>query len=233
MNLRWVWILVLGAALCRPAAAATLAYGLDQANSGLPDGTVSVIVTIADGIGGSIVFTIATSPGAFAEGINFGVQSFGFNLAVGATPLSAANFLLPAGWTVASSKKQNGFGRFDWVVSGSGGSRLDPLVFSILGIADDTPASYFDLSGAPASEGQVAFAAHVAGFVPPSGSGPTSAYFGGSTPVPLPAAAWLLGSGLIGLLGMARARFRRTARMAWRSRRQPHSRPSTTGSVRA
>jgi len=31
---------------------------------------------------------IATLPGAFDEGSNFGLQSFGFNLAAGAAPLS-------------------------------------------------------------------------------------------------------------------------------------------------
>ncbi|TAK55901.1 MAG: VPLPA-CTERM sorting domain-containing protein [Gammaproteobacteria bacterium] len=206
IHLRWLWVLALAGALCQPVGAATLSYGLDQANSGLPDGAVSVTVTIADSGDNNIVFTIATSPGAFTEGINFGVQSFGFNLAAGATPLSAANFLLPAGWTVASSKKQNGFGRFDWVVSGSGASRLDPLVFTIQGVSGDTLASYFALSDAPASEGQVAFAAHVAGFVPPAGSGATSAYYGGSTPVPLPAAAVLMLSGLIGFGSLIRRR---------------------------
>jgi hypothetical protein len=32
----------------------------------------------------------------------------------------------------------------------------------------------------------------------------TSAYFGGGSPVPLPAAMWLFGSGLLGLIGVAR-----------------------------
>jgi hypothetical protein len=75
---------------------------------------------------------------------------------------------------------------------------------------DDTPLRYFDLSSGSAGQDNVAFAAHVAGFWPVNGDddypGITSAYGGGGTPLPVPAAAWLLGSGSLGLLGFARRR---------------------------
>ena len=105
-------------------------------------------------------------------------------------------------------------GRFDYVVSGNGGTRIEPLSFSIRGITGDTPLSYFELSSNPASQGRVAYAVHVAGFAATSGSsiatasattsGVTSMIVGGSTVIPIPAAAWLLGSGLLALGGLAR-----------------------------
>jgi len=162
-------------------------------------------VTISDNANGNIDFTVAVLPGAFVEGSNFGVQTFGFNLAPGATTLNPSKFILPSGWSVRASRSQDNLGTFDWVLSGNGSGRLDPLAFSIKSITGDTPLSYFDLSSGSASQGNVAFAAHVAGFVS-GGSTITSGYIGGGTPVPLPAAAWLLLSGLVGFSAVARRR---------------------------
>ena len=205
---RWLWSAIALVGVAQPAPAATVQYVLDQSdvNTVLPDGVPRVSVTISDVAGGNIVFTVATLPGAFDAGTNFGVQSFGFNLAAGATSLAATDFILPDGWSVKSAQRQNGFGRFDWVLTtSSSGSRLDPLTFEIENITTDTLLSYFDLSSGTAGQGNMAFAAHVAGFEI-ANSSITSAYLGGSTPVPVPAAAWLLGSGLLGLLGFARRR---------------------------
>jgi hypothetical protein len=76
------------------------------------------------------------------------------------------------------------------------------LQFSLLGLAlsDLVPV---ELSSGNAAQGNVAFAAHVTDFIT-SDSGVTSGFFGGSTVVPVPAAVWLFGSGLLGLIGIAR-----------------------------
>lgn len=98
----------------------------------------------------------------------------------------------------------DGFGSFSYRVDANGaGNRVTTLMFSITGIANDTIYSYINPSANNAGQGNTLFAAHVGGF---DASGTNSAFFGGSTPVPLPAAAWLLGSGLLGLVGFARRR---------------------------
>ena len=207
-RLRWLWSLIALVGVAQPASAAMVQYVLDQSDvsAALPDGVPRVSVTISDGAAGNIVFTVETLPGAFDAGSNFGVQSFGFNLASGATSLAASNFILPTGWSVTPrAGRMVSAASTGCLKKSNSGSRLDPLTFQITGIADDELLSYFDLSSGSANQGNVAFAAHVAGFEI-AGSSITSGYLGGSTPVPVPAAAWLLGSGLLGLLGFARRR---------------------------
>lgn len=192
------------------AQATTVSYYLDQSNvTALPDNSNYLMVTIDDNGGSGIVdFWVDTVPGAFTAGTNFGIQSFGFNF-TGATAPNAVDFIVPNGWNVdvPPPNNQDGFGDFDYIVSNGGNNRQDPLHFSIA--TDEGLSSFFALSSGNAGQGNVAFAAHVAGFTV-SGSSVTSAWFGGSTPVPIPAAAWLFGAGLLGLAGVAR-RGRRTA----------------------
>jgi hypothetical protein len=120
----------------------------------------------------------------------------------------------------------DGYGKFDVLVSDGGQSRQDPLVFSV-DVAGDSIASYFDLSDPtnPQSQPNVAFAAHVTGIstgaytldansaneeCDPLTDGSTcmelpSAWFGGPVAaVPVPAAVWLFGSGLLALSGVVR-----------------------------
>ncbi|MCC7464144.1 MAG: VPLPA-CTERM sorting domain-containing protein [Gammaproteobacteria bacterium] len=204
-------MLSLVAVLAVPAVrAATVPYYLNQSNENvvLPDGTSYATVVVSD-VGADIQFTVSAFPGAFNAGSNFGFQSFGFNLGPDAVSLNAvSNFLLPTGWSAASGANQDGFGNFAWVVSGAGNSRQSPLTFTITGVAGDMLSSYFGLSSGTAGEGNVHFAGHIAGFDAVPGTNVTSAYFGGGTPhvVPLPAAAWLLLSGVAGLGVLARRR---------------------------
>ena len=190
------------------ALASSVSYYLDQSNENtfLPDGTNYLKVTISD-VGNDIAFLVETLPPLSGNaGTNYGIQGFGFNTS---QTLTSANFSgMPSGWNVNLGMNLDGFGNFNFVESGTGSTRVEPLTFSITGIAGDTPMSYVLLSTGTAGQGNVFFAAHVAGFndVDPGTGVITSAYFGGSIPVPLPATVWLFGSGLLGLGAVARRR---------------------------
>jgi hypothetical protein len=186
--------LVLGM-LSFQANAATVSYILDQTNLDplLPDGSDYVKVTISDNTAGQVDFTVATFPGAFTPGTNFGIQAFGFNV-MDASLLAIDDFLLPDLWSVNIAPPpnvMNGMGSFDVRISDGGQGRGDPIVFSVLGL------SLADIDSN--------FAAHVADFVT-SDPNVTSGFFGGGklAVVPVPAAVWLFGAGLLGLIGVAR-----------------------------
>jgi len=188
--------------------ATTVSYYLDQTNLNplLPDGTNYLQVTISDNQAGQLDFIVETVAGAFLEGQNFGIQAFGFNILPPTNSLTPDDFLVPDSWSIQIAPPQNtmdGFGGFDILVSDGGNSRQNPsLQFSVLGLSlsDIVP---IELSSGTAAQGNVAFAAHVADFAT-SDTGITSGFFGGSTVVPVPAALWLFGSGLLGLIGIAR-----------------------------
>ena len=211
---------LLAAGLCGATAAhaASISYFLDQTNTTPPlsDGVNYLMVTLDDntasptlGFDNLITFTVSTVPGAFTEGTNFGIQSFGFNNPT-ALALSSSDFLVPTGWSIDEPppSQLDGFGAFDYVISDGGANRQDPLVFSI-DFHGDSFADYAGPSSGTAGEGNAWFAAHVADFVV-EGSEVSSAWFGGgdggSPPnvIPVPAAVWLFGSGLLGLIGIAR-----------------------------
>ena len=189
------------------AYAASISVYLDQSNteSAFADGTNYLQVTISDGVDGAIDFTVETlGPLADIGGSNYGIQSFSFNF--GDTGASLDNIVAPDGWSVRGDQNHSGYGRFDAHLAGLGNNRQDALTFSIVGISGDMPTDYIALfSSGNAGQGNQLFAAHVAGFDGPHGI--TSAQFGGTTVVPLPASAWLFGSGLV-FLGSMRLRKR-------------------------
>lgn len=185
-----------------PAFGMTVSYYLDQSNinaAPYADGQNYLMVTIADN-GSNIDFTVQTlAPLSSNAGTNFGIQSFGFNTS---QSISAANIVgLPSSWGFQATSNQDGFGNFIAVVDGTGGSRVDPLSFSITGISGDTPMDYVGFSSGTAGEGNVRFAAHVAGL----STSVTSGYFGGSAPVPEADTYAMLLAGL-GLIGFAARR---------------------------
>ena len=138
-------------------------------------------------------------------------------------------------WETSTDTNQNGYGNFDLVVKDGGRARKDPLMFWITGVADDTIDTYTLASQDTGNAANYWFAAHVTDFNTGEygwrdtsegnecAEGPddcvyqllTSAYFsggdgeGGGPPagvIPVPAAVWLFGSGLLGLVGIARRR---------------------------
>ena len=182
------------------ARAASVSFYLDQSNK-LPDGTNYLSVMLTENLSGGVDFLVQTlNPLNDIAGRNFGIQKFGFNF--------TSNTLyeitgLPDYWKVKKDKQMSEFGRYDIRLQGRGKARTDTLAFTVGGVA---LADFDDF-----------FAAHVAGFewCPDDNlkkhkwcSGKdcvSSAYFGGSvSQVPVPAAAWLFGSGLLGLIGVAK-----------------------------
>ena len=187
------------------ANAATISYYLDQSNA-LLDGANYAQVTISDSTTtiGDIDFSVEVLASAFTvRGSNFGMQNFSFNydpsLSIDASNIIETSLLA---WTVSEGANAGGgFGKFGFQLSGNGSSRTELLNFSITGVADDTINSYAMGSTLKPTEIEF-FAAHIAGF--DTADGETSAQFVGSSPVPVPAAVWLFGSGLIGLVGVVR-----------------------------
>lgn len=187
------------------ASAATVSYYLDQSNV-LADGVNYAQVTISDSttVVGDIDFSVEVLTSAFAvSGSNFGMQNFSFNydtsLTVGTSNIIDID---PASWALTQDQSAGGgFGKFEFQLSGNGDSRTELLNFSITGVAGDTINSYALGSNLNPAAAEF-FAAHIAGF--DMTDGVTSAQFAGSSPVPVPAAVWLFGSGLIGLVGLAR-----------------------------
>ena len=200
------WSILPLALIGAQASAATISYYLDQSND-LADGINYAQVTISDSTttAGDIDFSVAVISSAFSSpGVNFGMQTFSFNYDTSLSVV-AANIVNidPASWTISQNQNAGGgFGKFGFQLSGVGNTRTELLNFSISGVAGDTINSYAIDSGLKPAAVEY-FAAHIAGF--DTTNGVTSAQFAGSMPaVPVPAALWLFGSGLLALVGVAR-----------------------------
>jgi hypothetical protein len=205
-------VLLAAGVFCASAAnAASVSYFLDQSNlSALADGTNYLKVTISDGIGGLIDFKVETlAPLNSIADSNFGIQDFTFNTTLANPSLDSVIVNLPLGWTGDATspplKQADGFGKFEFDVSNGGSNRLSTLTFSV-NVASDSINDYYELSSGTAGEGNVQFAALVGGFTNQCTIAHpcTGAHFGGGTPVPVPPAIWLFGSGLLGMAVVAR-----------------------------
>ena len=207
-------LLVMAAPSLAVTVSYTTSYIMDQSNA-LEDGVDYLSVTVSDETSGQLDFWVETLPALSGiAGENYGIQKFAFNFR-DFLDVTADDFILPDGWRVQFNKGMSEFGKFEARIMGTGSSRQDPLHFSVIGLSMDDI-----LPG---------FAAHVAGFdldlgecqtdiprdIPREGNGSdrcghiTSAYFYGdreTTVVPIPNAVMLFGSGLIGLVGIARRR---------------------------
>jgi hypothetical protein len=208
-------ITVLGGLMTLQAQAASVSVMLDRSdNPGLiADGGEYLEVTISDGIGGAIDFSVISLEELHdLEGYvdPLGITAFSFN--AGTSGATLGDIVAPAGWdnaipaTAATVELGIGaFGEFDFILTRAAGDAQDPLQFSIVGVAGDTPHDYLaSLSIGEAFHGNALFAAQVLGIhvALPGGEEPNNhlytAAFAGEV-VPLPAAAWLFGSALMGL----------------------------------
>jgi len=190
--------------------AASVSYNLNQTNIGLSEQdyltvTISDSTTTAGDIDFSVMVNTANYPGSLS---NFGMDNFYFNYDNNLT-VDASNItdIDPSSWSVKTDKNAGGgFGFFEFDLKGSGNTRTELLSFSISDVVGDSIDSY--ALGYQGGTGLAYFAAHVAGF--DTGSGVTSGKFATvAAPlavVPVPAAIWLFGSGLIGLASFARKR---------------------------
>ena len=202
----------MGLVLAGPVNAASVSYFLDQSNrlpdgtNYLKDGTNYLKVTIDDqGLAGAINFTLQPFDSlSDLSKCTLSIGRFGFN----GDELDKSNIAgLPDGWKLKNEKKIAGFGRYENVLFGK--PLTDSLTFSIVGIDGDSIFSYAESHDGGKG---LFFSALVNGTCKHCGEHEhrysRSGTFGGSTlaaaPVPVPAAEWLFGSGLLGLIGIAK-----------------------------
>jgi hypothetical protein len=184
----------------------TGSWYLDQSGS-FADGTIFGQVTIeADSTAGTVTFTVVPFQlqSLYGELTNFGIDKFGFNYQNIASAPQKWGLDLSSGWKQTSDQTLSGFGDFMVMEKGVGNSRQDPLIFTLtLPTPSEAVVSNFAvLSTGNASEGNVLFAAHAAGFE----NDPTSHYMGGSTLVVPVSASVLLGGIGLGLVAWRKHR---------------------------
>jgi hypothetical protein len=193
-----------GGLFASPAQAASVPVNLDTSNAlgTNPAGVDFLFVTVSDGLDGAVDFRVEINPALNTTGgSDPGIQAFSFNF--GDLGVTADNLVLPDGWSVKGfNQHHSNFGSFDIQIHGTGNSRQNPLLFSVQGISGDSAVDYVSLFSRGGQQDSL-FAAHVPG-LHVTGSG--GAHFGGTSVVPVPAAVWLMLSGLGLLVIRARAK---------------------------
>jgi hypothetical protein len=129
------------------------------------------------------------------------IEQFGFNIS-DSTALTPGNFTFssPTDWSADTTPTatMDGFGKFDVVVNG--GTSTAHLTFTI-SAGGDSIATYATDGSTTQGNGQGQTSSLFAAKISSQGQG---AFLAGGTPVPLPAAIWLFGSGLMGIVVVAR-----------------------------
>jgi hypothetical protein len=178
-----------------PSHAATVSFYLNESNH-LPDGINYVSVNLTENLTGGVdVLAQTLDPLNDLRFCDFGIQRFSFSFDDGTMGNVTG---LPDGWKVKSDQGMNGFGKFDTEIIGKVDARTGILGFTINGVGIDDFESFFAVKVAGLNDRY----------------GPSNAFFGGSlenrdtnlTVVPVPAAVWLLSSGLVGLTVVTRRR---------------------------
>ena len=147
----------------------------------LPTQNYANVTIIGAMASGEVSYTVDALTPPFTAGTNFGIQRFGFNSDL---VITSGQFALPSGWSLTTDQNLSQFGVFDYVVSGTGSTRQDPLSFTISGLASsDVTLSHFNILN---NSGFIV-QAHIADFTAVEGAGElgfTSAQFGGVPEVP-------------------------------------------------
>jgi hypothetical protein len=180
---------------------------MDQSNR-LPDDIAYLEMTVSESIAGAVdIIVEPLSPVLVGDSDNFGIKTFGFNLAPGVETASLDVTGLPEGWKVKFARRVEGFSDpFDVVLKGPRAMAVPVLDVSISGLAlSDIEGSNF-AAAAAADDSSMVAAARVLGLDLENDSRRVRvASFAAVdvTPVPLPATIWLLGAA-VGLVGALR-----------------------------
>ncbi|MHB8535826.1 MAG: VPLPA-CTERM sorting domain-containing protein [Sulfuricaulis sp.] len=202
-------------ALCIPpfTQAATVTFNYDTLISGsTPAGTSPWITATFDDGGTSGTVTLTMSASGLVPSENISGMYFNLNPALNLSSLSFSYLGTtgPAATSVqvgTDSYKADGDGKYDILFNfptGSGFDAGETVKYQITGISSLTAQSFNFLSacGNPSCSGPGSFyaAAHVQNI-----NGYNSGWIASNAGVvPIPAAVWLFGSGLLGLVGIAR-----------------------------
>lgn len=179
-----------------PIHAASITHDLNYSNGFLsptPFGNV-----IIEDSGADILFTVNIFSSAYpAQTGNFGMDKFLFNFDPQTLNVASANIQdINPTWSISTTQQGSNLGSFEFLLAGTGNSRTERLTFKIENVIGDDISSY-----AVVGNGGHRFAAHVSG-----SSGSNTWISDAPSPVPVPAAVWMFGSGLVALLGVRRRR---------------------------
>lgn len=186
------------------AGITTASYVLSHSNTFSQSTNYGQVDLIADDVAGTITFTVTIErPALYGEiGDNFGIQTFGFNFESLDLPNTAGwEFSGPAWDYSGRNARLDGLGLYDVAITGDGGSRQDPLSFTLQLPDSRLFAAVVGNFAQPNAAGYF-FAAHIAGFSAADNIGShwvaaTASDYIRVVPIPAPAAL------LLGSLGLA------------------------------